>query len=470
MSVGSTYNQGYNKNLFTESSGATLQTEVIDAIYKKFYLPAVRDLLNNKKILTRYIRTNTEDVAGEEAVISVNSGRNEGIGHIYEQGKLPDPGKQQYNTLRYGIKQFYGRILFSGLSQAASKNDRGAFIRVMDGEIKGLARDMQIEFNRIAFGDGSGRLARISAVSTNVYTLELPGGFSQNLGLGTQYIRDGMRVAAIRTDSTSPEVAGYWALSTNLAGVRAYYVINTNYSASTCQFSLTPGGSAVTLVDNSLGNALAPAANQNWYLFRASESTAAVRMQDTSAWAEPFGLAAIVEDSDPTGPFGTANYVGGLSASTNSIWRAAIIDNNSVPVPFAQDLMQQGMDLVDQVGDGTVKMWMTTHGIRRQYVNQLVANKRYVGTMELDGGFSAVTYDERPIVVDKDCTRGRMYGLDLDTLMLFMLNDYQWMDADGSILQRLLDRDAYQATLYRYHQFGTDARNRNVGIFDIQDY
>lgn len=462
MAVGSAVNQGYNKYAFTAATAVASQSEAIDAIYKKFYLPAVRDLLNNKKVLSRYIRTNTEDVSGDEAIISVNIGRNEGIGHIDEQGKLPDPMKQVYSTLRYRMRYYYGRILFSGPSSASSRNDRGAFIRVMDGEIKGLARDMQVDANRVWFGDGSGRLARISAVSGSTYTLEKPGGFDQNYGLGTQYIRDGMRVSVVRTDGVSGEVANAW---NTIGGNRAYYVVNTNYAAGTCQFSATPGGTAAALAVVPV-----PGVAENWYLFRSSEVSSTLAEQDSAIMNEPFGLAAIVDDANPFGGFsGGTNLLGGLDSTTNSIWRAAVVDNSGIPMPFSQDLLQQGMDLVDQLGDGNVELFVTTHGIRRQYVNTLVANKRYVGTMELDGGFKAVTYDERPMVVDKDCTRGRIYGLDLNTLMFFMENDYQWMDADGSILQRLLDKDAYQATLYRYHQFGTDARNRNVLIADIID-
>lgn len=462
MAVGTALNQGYNKYAFTAATSGAAQSETIDAIFKKYYLPAVRDLLNNKKVLSRYIRTNTEDVAGDEAIISVNTGRNEGIGYIDEQGKLPDPGKQQYNTLRYRMRYLYIRILFSGPANSSSKNDRGAFIRVMDGEIKGAARDAQVEQNRVAFGDGSGRLARISAVNSTTYTLELPGGFTQNLGLGTQYIRDGMRVAVVRTDGVSGEVASAWA---TISSNRAYYVINTNYTAGTIQLATTPGGTAAAL-----SPVPSPGSSENWYLFRASEASSSIQEQDSAIMNEPFGLAAIVDDSNPFGGFsGGTNYLGGLDASTNAIWRAAVVDNAGTPVAFNMDLFNQGADLVDQAGDGVVELWMTTHGIRRQYVNQLVASKRYVGTMELDGGYKAVTHNDRPVVVDKDCTRGRIYGLDLNTIMWFMENDYQWMDADGSILQRLLDKDAYQACLYRYNQLGTDARNRNVLIADILD-
>jgi hypothetical protein len=80
-----------------------------------------------------------------------------------------------------------------------------------------------------------------------------------------------------------------------------------------------------------------------------------------------------------------------------------------------------------------------------------------------------LTYDGRPLVVDKDCTRGRIYGLSLETIFIMSETDYDWMDQDGSVLQRMENTDAFQACLYRYWQMGTDARNRNGSIQDILD-
>ena len=123
----------------------------------------------------------------------------------------------------------------------------------------------------------------------------------------------------------------------------------------------------------------------------------------------------------------------------------------------------------DLAGDGTVSLWMTSHGIRRQYAALLTANKRFVNTMELPGGFKALTYNDIPVVVDKDCQRGRIYGLDLDAIEMAYENDYNWLDKDGSVLHRLADHDAYQATLFRYAELICRARNRLCLVRDIQD-
>jgi len=39
------------------------------------------------------------------------------------------------------------------------------------------------------------------------------------------------------------------------------------------------------------------------------------------------------------------------------------------------------------------------------------------------------------------------------------MSDWSFMDRDGSVLSRVANTDAYEATLYKYHELGTDKRN-----------
>lgn len=422
-------------------------TQVVDTVFKEFYLPAVRDLLNSKRVLLSMVGRNSEDVSGEHAVISLNVGRNEGIGSVGEQGKLPDPGKQQYARATYRMRYDYGRVLFTGQSVSSSRNDRGAFIRIMDAEIRGLARDMQHESNRHMFGDGSGIMAKVQSVAGTAIQVEDPGGFD-NVGPGTQYLRAGMRVGIYQPASST--------FIANGAGNRGFKILQVD-----------PGADTIT-VDDGAGTPATLSVLAGDYVVRVSEEgIGSAETGSSGLFNESFGLAAIVDDGNPQG--GAANYLGGIDASSTAVWNSAVIDNGGVAVPFGQGLLQQAEDSVDLAGDGLVDIWITTHGIRRQYIDSLVSQKRYVNTMKLDGGWNAVEYNNRPLVPDKDATRGRIYGLDLACLHIFAETDYNWMDGDGSILHRLPNADAYQAALYKYRQFGTDARNRHVVIKDIQD-
>lgn len=422
------------------------------AVLKDYYLQAVRDLNNNKRILSRLIRRNTEAIAGRQAVISLNTGRNEGGGYVAEGAQLPDPLAQPYDTARYNTRYGYHRILFTGPAVASSRNDRGAFVRIMDAELRGAARDMQHEDNRIMFGDGSGRLCRIAVdLGAANWTVDRPGGLVST-ALGTQYLRPGMRICiptaeanALQTGALRPAVSGNFGVS----------ITAVDYVAGN-----------ITLAEDIAGAVVGD------FLYRIAENSATITSASSGRGNEPNGVAAIISDVDPVFQSGAAGFwpqgLGEVPA-TSPQWQSAILDNGGVPVPYNIDFLNQGQDLVDILGDGVVDYWMTSHGIRRQHVNILAAQKTFPGLMELDGGYRTVAHNGVPIIVDKDCTRGRIYGLDTETIEIYYETDYEWMDADGSILRWLPDHDAYQACLYRYWQMGTWARNRNVGIFDIQD-
>lgn len=430
-------------------------TNVVNEVFKKFYLPAIRDQLNSKRILTKIIDRDGTAISGEHAIMALRVGRNEGIGFIAEQAILPDPGKQQYKQINYRMRYDYGRILFTGPALASSRNNRGAFIRILDGEIKGLAQDKQHENNRVMFGDGSGRLARVSNVAGAEILVDNPGGFA-NSGPGTQYLRVGMRVSINDTN-----VGGATPVFTNraLGSYTAYKI--TSIDPST-------GAIALTNAAGTTGKPTGVAVGD--FLYRYSEeTTASISDGALSAFNEPFGIAALIGTGNPFGPSNANFFVGGLDASSEGYWNAALVDNGGVAIPFNQEMLQVGEDNLDILSDSSVNVNITTHGIRRQFLSTLVSSRRYVNTMTLEGGFRALEYNGKPLVVDKDCTRGRIYGLNLQTLKIFYEEDYHWMDEDGSYLHRLPNFDAFQALMMRYWCMGTDKRNGNLLITDIQD-
>lgn len=463
----------YGSELF----GATSFAQA-NPVFKEDFLPAVRNLVNSKRIAARFMRRNTEDIYGDRAVISLRTGRNEGMNSIDENASLPDPEGQVYDRAYYQMRFNYGRIKVSGPSVAASSSDRGSFINILTGEIEGLTEDIQHEFNRIHFGDGSGRLCRIVTTGTSLgggtpITSDLPGGFTSNQGRGTQYLRNGMKVALISPNAASPGGPPSFAVAGG--GQVTFWVVNVNHAADTFELSVTnPRITAPSIAT------LTVTASTTYYLVKASQGglTTTPDEGELSFLKEPYGFAAIVGDTNPypaTDPAyvttgDRAYFFGGIDADTEPTWQAYVIDNGGVPMAFDQDLLQQGLDGVDMWGDGVISLFITSFGIRRRYANSLIASRRYVNRMKLDGGFDAVEFDMRPLVADKDCTRGRIYGLDRDTIFQYYQTDWFWMDADGSILHRMPNSDAYQAALVKYCNNGTDARNRNLLIADVEDY
>lgn len=454
MTIVSATGQTRGSNLVSGGiAGATLAT-----FLKEFYLPGVHDQLNSKTILRRRLAARSDGVEGKYAVLELNTGRNTGYGYVTAGGKLPDPKAQQYRQAQYSMRYSYGRIKFDGVAASAARTDRGSFIRVMDSEMRGLTRDLLHNDNRVMFGNGTGRLAQISAVSGSTYTLRYPGG-EVSTGAGTQYLEAGMTVACMTAanEATSGVGVGTGLRATG-AGPIGATISSIDYSASTITVNSAWAG---------------PAAAGEWIYLYGNTSDTTADGSTCNRGNEPNGLAAICDDANPTFQTGTNGFwplgLGAVDTATTPVWKCGVIDSGGVATPFAPDMFQKGMDLADLNGDGTISAWYTTHGIRRQYMNGLVAQKTFPGQMELDGGFRVLTWGDRPIFVDKDCQKGRIYGLSEENTWIARETDYFWIDQDGNVLRRLDDYDAFQATMCCIWNLVTDARNRHVLIADIQD-
>ena len=448
--------------------GGTTGLTGADAVLKIVYEGAVRDLLNSKTVTNRLLNRDLAGltVSGSSVRGSIRTQRNIGNQYIPEGAKIPVAGKQDTTQTQWRTRYNYGRAQVTGQFITATGQSRGAFIEGLDYEINGLAQDMHHEQQRVIFSDGSGRLAKVSATNnlaaSEVLTLADAGGIVSQAN-GTQYIENGMRVCFFDNTAEgsqgifSPTDANYRDADTS--GIATFTVSAVDYTAGT-----------VTI--NNLTNTDIVA---NDYMYKATEAGLLAVTPDESARAqEMFGLAAAISNVNPP-VYGVAaqpeglQHFGNIDRSSQPLWRSTVVSNGGVPVPFSQSMFQQAIDTTDIAADGRVRYMITTHGIRRQFASELIDQKRYPAVMDLDGGFKAVTYNGIPIIVDKDCTRGRVYGIDPEVMAIIKEKDWGFVDRDGRVLQRIVDFDAYEVTMCVYQQLVCTAPNRQFVIQDIQD-
>lgn len=473
---------GQVKRAFDPASGAF---GAFNALLKEFYLPGVIDILNSKRILSRYLRRNTRDVQGRTIHTAMNSGRNVGTQYVTEGAQLPDPDTQDYRQATYTTKYHYGRILFTGQSASSSRGNRGAFLRLMDGEVQGLARDMQNEDNRVLFGDGSGRMARVSGaltltgVPTSVVPVADPGGIVSQGG-GAQYFEVGQRLCALTFTQEALRAVGRTIANdfrTSTGDIRTTTIISIDAAASTITIDrdwVTPAELATNdflyrVISDGGGNGIDQISDSFTNRGHEMNGLAAIISEADPALQRSGTAGGFVDESVGLGNLSPTNAAPAAGGQFEPRWAAFAVHNGGVPVAFQESMFQQAMDGVDLSGDGAIQLFMTTHGVRRAYAFTLTEQKRFVNTLSLPGGFKALSYNDIPVVVDKDCHRGRIYGMDLDSMELAYENDYNWLDKDGSVLHRLNDHDAYQATLFRYSELICRVRNRQAIIRDIQD-
>jgi hypothetical protein len=195
-------------------AGGAQNTANADAVLKNFYLGPIREQLNQRAILMfasedegepdsstgeniafRGLSRESERVefAGRQWIIPAHKSRNEGVGAIDEGGTIPVAGQQGWVDLQDSLRHNLGAIELTRYAIRLSNRNPGAFIRLLEGETKGLVRDLRKDVNRQAWGSQTGTLATVTADGANTVTVDT-----------VQYLRVGMRVDII--DSTNDTV------------------------------------------------------------------------------------------------------------------------------------------------------------------------------------------------------------------------------------------------------------------------
>jgi hypothetical protein len=386
-------------------------------VLKKFYLPAIREQINNATVLMRRLKRNQEAVSGKNATVAVHYGRNLGSRALGDGGLLPDAGYQRVLETIVPMKYNYGRITVSGPTIAASRDAKGAYAKAIDYEMKGLIKDISKDCNRQLWGCGFGVLGRWQSGTTTSIGLQktyLPaaGGAGFGSGFGAKYI--------------CPE------------GQTGNKILLIDYAAGATATIEDSGQtpSALTTadtIDTITVVAVSTVEAAGDFYVKGDSNNAVLTTGDDDDEVSPremMGLWGIVNNDNPvtamsngtTNGLTSENGLQGLSAATYSWWQGNVLAHSSgryqAQRALTTDLMQQAVDeseaqMADDMGGAlSPTIILTTRAIRRKYVDLLVADKRFVDWKVMDGGFKVVEFNGIPMAVDNDAIDGEMYVVD----------------------------------------------------------
>ena len=420
-------------------------TTSADAILQNYYLPVVREMVNQRAILLfGYTPAELEagagtmnaangetmnyqgiskdadmvDFAGRQWVIALHITRNESGTARAEGATLPSPGQQGWADILDKVRKEYKQIQLTGFSMEVTERNLGAYLRLLEAETVGAVNDLRKDMNRQAFGDQRGTLCQITADGANTVTVD-------NL----QYLRVGMYVDIVN-QSTDAVLATRVQITAITAATRVVTYSGSDVTAVPGTHVLAVEGNWKQEI-NGLRNIIRSDLSQNYILHTIDASVAG-----------------------------------------NEYWKAKQQDGGNATVDE-----DAGQLLLDQIGaEGwETELLITTRGIRRRYVNTLKAQKRWndalAGTMH--GGFKYIDYNGFPLTFDDDCPKQYMFFLRPDDFLWVQLNgnDFRWMNRDGAILRKVEnpDTDAYKATLYKYCDLGCFRRKTQGAIFNLAD-
>lgn len=409
----------------------SLTRTTADATLKEFYLPMVRNVLNNEVFLLSQIEQNSEDVEGRRAVLSINTNRNHGVGARAELGALPTAGQQGYSEQRVTLRYNYGRIQISGPTIRSMGSDRGSFTRAVQSETQGVVRDLKSDVNRQLFGTSNGVIATCG--TTTAATL---------LVLAAATPLSAMRQLQIGMTIDIGTVA-----DTNVISVTPRTIEIVNVTARTVEIS----GAAVTT-------------SASHFVFREG----AGGIDGGEGQKELTGLQTQINSS------GT---LWNIDPTTVPNWVSFVNDNAGTPRSVTEDFFIEADQEVNIASGEQINLWITSAGVSRNVAALFTALRQFNTPTELPGGYrglnmSSISQGQTgantvSMVWDKDCPDNTAFGLCTKRMQNYRMSDWEFMDEDGAVLNRVAGVDAYEATLFNYMECATDARNAHARINDL---
>lgn len=379
------------------------------AVLKEDYIGPVREQMNNDNPVINKLVKNKQEATGKRFFVPLHIGRNDGIGYRAEGAALPTAGSQQYKETTANVAYLYGGIEITGPTIKAMRNDKGAFIRALESEMKGLTRDLKDQRSRALFGDGTGRLATFTTINTTTNTLIVDK---------VKYFQIGMNIDIVNNSGTVT-------------------VSNRNITA------IDKSGKTITISGAAVTTAV---------------TDFAVVTGDYNI--EAMGLGGIMSSS---------LTLQGLAPGTYGWWKPSVQSNSGTPRAISQALMRLAIDSSELEG-GKIDMITTSYGVRASLEALMQQNVRFVKPLELEGGYKVLEYDGIPLMVDRYHESNRMYFIDSGEIDLYQLSDFEWMEDDkGAALAPVPGYDKYAATMFCYETLVTYRRNAHTALLDITE-
>lgn len=364
-----------------------------DNALKTYYLDAVSSQLDGYvNPFFASIKKTTNDVWGKEVRKLAISGLNGGIGAGTEDGGLPTASGNNYVQLVSTLKNLYGVIEISDKAIRASENNAGSFVSLLNSEMESLVKASSFNFGRMLFGNGTGFLASVRGVADGFLDVDNLNNLSEGMIVD---IVDGQGEPV--KGATGRKILAI-DRDMNLISISGDEIIEDNLPSY-----------AYLMVQGSFNNELT-------------------------------GLGAIFDNR-------LANIYG-ASKALNPILNPYIKHMGGA---ITEDAIQIALDEIEIKSGNKVNFIVCSLGVRRALQKLFSQNKRVIDTMELAGGFKAMSFNGIPIVADRFCPAGTMYLLNTDDFALHQLCDWQWLTGDdGKVLRQVPGKPVYTATLVKY--------------------
>ena len=125
------------------------------------------------------------------------------------------------------------------------------------------------------------------------------------------------------------------------------------------------------------------------------------------------------------------------------IWWKAYVDDAASQRSLTDALLHT--TFLEAKKKGNPKYALASFDVYSAYGQLLSPDRRYTDKMELNGGFTGISFNGLPIVPDYDAPYDEVYFIDPSTLSVEDLAPISFLNEDGSILDRSSTTPAWNA-------------------------
>ena len=404
-------------------------------ILKTVYLPAMSKLLNDATPLLKMIEKKITPMEGNNFKFAIHRGRNTASGIARSEGDtMPTPGEQGHVQATVPVRLLYSSIEVSGLVMAASRSNKGSFVRALDNEMQRSMVDTKRSFNRQLNGDGTGALFYWTEADNSSPIANATDGLGNVVN--PAYL--GAEVPLVQVVDASDHTT----------------IIGTEGTAT--RGADGTGVTSITLSVNPAGTAAGDYA-----------------IYSGTVRKEMVGLQAIVSNANPLTLSGGLH---GLPVATYPDWKAQVLGSDSSRQDLTFNLIQQLLSRIvseSAIDQRDIKILHCHQSIADTYADLCKNERVFHNTVELDGGFESIAYNGIPVVPDVQCRRNALFAITPSSLTLCQMAPLEWIEEDGAILFRVPGNgttyDKYGATARVFQELACTARNQNGVILGLND-
>jgi hypothetical protein len=427
--------------MFNTTEASPIQREVI--------MPKVREFLNTATVTLKYAERETQVNPTGEFIITYNkemnnnaaSGRPEPAGLFTgTESDLPIARSSKYGRSTVPSKQVYTRTSWTGKVIAATQS-KESLVNALVEETRRAALKSKSSINRQLLGDGTDWL----------------GYYVSGAGAATGVV----------SDPLGNRAADYFEAGDTYVDLIDVTDGGVEQSLIVRRGAPTTGGRTVTFFNATTGasvNLDADAAVGDYFILTGTGVGAGA----SARREQVMGLHGIISDANT--PIEGSAGLQGVPVATIPEFAAIASGDYSALVDLKVSDMQAILGELDQQSGGDVggaegiKLILTSQRGLETMVELFRSERIKVNEMELDGGFTGISFNgQYPVVADKHVRLNTFYFWNPESTKLFVLKDWDWEDKDGSMFYRLSggDKDALGATLKAYLEFGVIVRNAN---------